>query len=624
MEVGSGGANMGALGGSVPSSFSEKESDMRRLVIASFGALVVALLAPSLASAQRVLAIEYTPTRRAQIAVWITQEDGTFLETLSLTQSVSYFGIGNRPGALQMNSGYRWPYGRREGVLPVWAHARASAPGAALFPRVIFQDRDSEGYASRSSVDFSPDDHFCLAFMGRADATLAGLDAVSCASVFMSDKGRYVTDDDVAAGYREPAESAPGVQSPHALDRFSLYPPRRDTVRCVTEGCFDHADVDRYQADALAVMPELDAITAATPPGETPQLLMFSVPEAWPDGRYHVYVEVNTEGDYAPGWDDARFPTPLSDRSRPVRERWDGWAETWGYPYRGQPSLVYRLTVEIGPGVASVGAAQPIGYGSIDGRGSVGGVITSMDGTIADDPVRAPGSGVDRLHEDESGFRVRVRSQGAEACLENAPPSRIEGLVVSAYHERRDAHRFAHLEMIAPSDDLGLALYEVRFSETPITDEASFVAARPANAATIEIQALEVPTSARAGELVAVDLGGLSFERHYWIAARARDHCNAAGEIAVTEYTTPPIEFTTVSPCFVATAAYGTPMADEVGVLRRFRDRQLLTNPAGRELVALYYALGPELAEAIAGSDTARSLVRGLLSPIVGVARALE
>jgi hypothetical protein len=48
-----------------------------------------------------------------------------------------------------MNSGYHWPYGRREGVLPIWAHRRAAAPGAGQFPRVIFQNR-AEGYASRT------------------------------------------------------------------------------------------------------------------------------------------------------------------------------------------------------------------------------------------------------------------------------------------------------------------------------------------------------------------------------------------------------------------------------------------------------------------------------------------
>ena len=112
----------------------------------------------------RALAFHFTPTERAQIAIWIERPDGTFLRTVALTQAVSYRGIGNRPGAAQMNSGYHWPYGRREGVLPVWAHRRANAPDVpGQFPRVIFQNRP-EGYASRTCEDSTRDDYFCLAF----------------------------------------------------------------------------------------------------------------------------------------------------------------------------------------------------------------------------------------------------------------------------------------------------------------------------------------------------------------------------------------------------------------------------------------------------------------------------
>jgi hypothetical protein len=588
-------------------------------------ALVSASMATSLAapaSAQRVLEIEYTPTRRAQIAVWITSADGSYLETLALTESVARYGLGNRPGALQMNSGFRWPYGRREGVLPVWAHARASAPGAALFPRVVFQDRVSEGWASRSNpTDYSPDDHFCLAF--RGDSSRDGLDAVTCPSQFMSDKGRYLTLADVAAEYREPAESAPGVTAPWALDLFSLYPPRRDVTRCTRPGCFDHADVDRYQADARAVMPELDAVSTATPPGDTTQLLMLAVPDAWADGTYHVLLEINVEGDYAPGWSAARFPTPQNDRSLPMQEQWDSYAEQYGYPYRGQPSVVFRASIELGT-TSVVEVEEPMGYGSLDGRGPHGGEIVSMDGSILDDPSVSPGSGVDRLRADAAGTRLRVRTRTAAECMGNTPPSRIEGLSVTQYHDRHAAHRYAHLELVAPSDDRGVVLYDVRVSDAPITDDASFLAARPANAASLEIEALRVPVDVAAGGRVAVDLGGLSFERHYWIGARARDACNASSPLAVTEYTTPPIEFTTVSPCFVATAAYGTPMADEIAVLRRFRDRHLLTSTLGRTLVETYYAEGPQLAAVIRESEARRTFARTILAPLVALARWLE
>src|ERR1044071_8897349 len=133
------------------------------------------------------------------MAIWIERADGTFMSTVGLTQAVSFRGIGNRPGASQMNSGFRWPYGRRENVLPVWAHRRAAAPGARSFPRVIFQHRTYEGCASNAGCggsDSTEDAYFCLSFKPETTRKDA-LDAVSCASVFSSDKGRYLTADDL-------------------------------------------------------------------------------------------------------------------------------------------------------------------------------------------------------------------------------------------------------------------------------------------------------------------------------------------------------------------------------------------------------------------------------------------
>jgi hypothetical protein len=580
----------------------------KRFLLASFAlGISLAALAPSSASAQRVVQLTFTPTARAQFAVWIEDPSGTYLQTLGLTQAVAYRGIGNRPGAAEMPSGFRWPYGRREGVLPVWAHRRASAPGAELFPRVIFQNRSSEGAASRTSSDFSRDDYFCLSF-NQSTTTREALDAVSCASVFNSDKGRYITTSDVMRGYSEPIAAVPGT---YALDMFSLYPPRRDVTACSPSAtCFDTPDVNRYATDARRIMPEIDAVTMATQRGGSPVTIMFTVPDGWPDGTYAIYVEVNVEGDY-----NSTFPA----QRMPTGGAWDYWAQTYGYPYVGQPSVVWRSDVRLDGTGDSVSVAMPAGYGSVMGRGTDGGDMHAMDGAITNDPTAAPGSGVDRLQM-TSGARVSTTVIPPAMCERNTAPTAIEQLVISQYADRRHAHEFATMSFTAPSDDQRVTRYEARFAQSAITDLESFMRAQPAMAASIDSEALEIPTTAHAGETITVDIGGMTFQTHYWIAVRAIDGCNVAGPIAVAEYTTPNIQFTTVSPCFVATAAYGTPMATEIGALRRFRDRYLLGNAVGEALVSTYYTYGPGLADFIREDEDRRATARMMLSPVVALA----
>jgi hypothetical protein len=79
-----------------------------------------------------------------------------------------------------------------------------------------------------------------------------------------------------------------------------------------------------------------------------------------------------------------------------------------------------------------------------------------------------------------------------------------------------------------------------------------------------------------------------------------------------------------VTPCFVATAAYGSPLAQEIGALRRLRDRQLSNNVFGRVFVAAYARLGPELAGIIRQHETLRGAARALLAPLVALARLAE
>jgi uncharacterized repeat protein (TIGR01451 family) len=69
--------------------------------------------------------------------------------------------------------------------------------------------------------------------------------------------------------------------------------------------------------------------------------------------------------------------------------------------------------------------------------------------------------------------------------------------------------------------------------------------------------------------------------------------------------------------CFIATAAYGSYLAPEVRVLRRFRDSVLTKNRPGRAFVGWYYRVSPPLAATISRHAWARSLVRIGLLPVV-------
>jgi hypothetical protein len=75
--------------------------------------------------------------------------------------------------------------------------------------------------------------------------------------------------------------------------------------------------------------------------------------------------------------------------------------------------------------------------------------------------------------------------------------------------------------------------------------------------------------------------------------------------------------------CFIATAAYGTPTAEQLDILREFRDVVLLESAAGSQFVALYYQFSPPVADFIAGNTLLRALVREfLVDPIVCVVEA--
>ncbi len=88
---------------------------------------------------------------------------------------------------------------------------------------------------------------------------------------------------------------------------------------------------------------------------------------------------------------------------------------------------------------------------------------------------------------------------------------------------------------------------------------------------------------------------------------------NGAGEAQATDFR-----------CFIATAAYGSPLHQDVALFRRFRDRVLMPSPLGRAFVHAYYRVSPPLADFIAAHPRLKELVRGALGVPAAMLRSAD
>ena len=76
------------------------------------------------------------------------------------------------------------------------------------------------------------------------------------------------------------------------------------------------------------------------------------------------------------------------------------------------------------------------------------------------------------------------------------------------------------------------------------------------------------------------------------------------------------------TPCFIATATYGTPLDENINVLRDFRDAVLMTNPIGEAFVFTYYRTSPPIAGVLRENEGLRTVTRlTLITPLVYLAK---
>jgi len=73
------------------------------------------------------------------------------------------------------------------------------------------------------------------------------------------------------------------------------------------------------------------------------------------------------------------------------------------------------------------------------------------------------------------------------------------------------------------------------------------------------------------------------------------------------------------SSCFVATVAYGTPLTEELDILRLWRDKVLKLSKLGSAFVRYYYRYGPYLATIVEKSDWLKAVVRKFIFHLLPV-----
>ena len=104
-----------------------------------------------------------------------------------------------------------------------------------------------------------------------------------------------------------------------------------------------------------------------------------------------------------------------------------------------------------------------------------------------------------------------------------------------------------------------------------------------------------------------------------WVVRDAPDGSSSPGSLVYAIYADEPADGG--GGCFIATAAYGTEAAEEIDVLRAFRDEVLLESTVGSQLVEWYYQTSPPVADFISENSLLRTVVRELvIDPMVSVA----
>jgi hypothetical protein len=518
--------------------------------------------------------VHYQPVPNVQLAIWLEDKDGKWVQDLLVTQATGKLGIGNRPGVWNFLSSWRAPYGPRPSVLPIWAHRRGKT-----YPRLVFFDpselnQTSLGYHEATS---SAENYYCRP-LAEAEHNTISVDTMTCPSpaVFQTDKGRF----------------DPGATSP--------YPPRNDLLE------FEES-ADSPDARSFAELNDLDAVTAATPPGNQPAHVTATISaETVADrGPLTVWLEVNLEHDENNSYDYDRETDHLVDPR----------LASYGVEYLGQPSVAYKLAFDPRD-EGFLGTSDYVGYG--DWNGATG-TLHPPDATIS----TTAGSGADRLQRytlNDETFRLGVYAYGdgdePDPDWGHCEPRQLPAVTDLELEPLSFDKVRVHYTIPAQSDpefEVGQLGVHLLTGEAPLTPERLDAAHLPP---------YSIVEQNPPGTPSILDVEQLWGNYTYQVGLTYEDRCGNRSALATATITTEAQKFQQVEGfCFIATAAYGAAWVTQVQALRWFRDAFLKPSPIGRDLVRFYYAYSPPLARVVHHQPVLRSMVRVVLQPFADLAR---
>ncbi|GEM_PF-2582680 len=179
---------------------------------------------------------------------------------------------------------------------------------------------------------------------------------------------------------------------------------------------------------------------------------------------------------------------------------------------------------------------------------------------------------------------------------------------------------FAPTDLVATA---GEGFVTLNWTDNPETDvEGYYIRRRTSSSGSYQVLNSSGWTSSNSYK----DTDVVSSQPYYYVVtavdeANLQNESDYSNEVSATPLALSAFGSSAGSGCFIATSAYGTPMAEEVQVLSRFRDECLLKNTFGRMFVSIYYKIGPMVAREVEKSEVLKSIVRGGLKPLISICK---